>query len=338
MIPLAFRSSPQSRKHRKHWRRLVALVVVAFGLLIAVPGRAAANLADGPALRVTQFHRIQQDGVVGPPGAPCGSPVWTTAVSFVPNGWPISNPRFGSGPGMVGSATIAGLSYPPGTVTVNAVITWDGHPIRHDQSQASESVRLEFASPSGVVATGLTPDLADNVASASSSAGLGTFDLSEGATEVRVVHSGAGGSENSVVVSAICLSFTPAPETTVPPATTVTPTTEPPTTVPSTTVTPSTEPPTTVPPTTEPPTTVPPTTEPPVPSTAPLEPRVEPDSGDTDDEAPDADKAVEPETQVKAETELARTGPSAIRQPVGVALTLIGLGVYLSSVGRRKEE
>lgn len=319
MTPFTVRSPAQAWQH---WVRVLAVALVVVGLTLLVPGRAAAGFDDGAAWRVVQ---VQQDGVVGPPGAPCGSPVWVTSVSFDPNGWPISNPRFGSGPGMVGAATIGGLTFPPGTVSVDAVVTWDGHPIRHDQSQASESVRLEFSSASGTVSTGLTPDLADNVASASSSANLGSFDLPDGATEVRIVHSGAGGSENSVVVSAVCLTFTAAPEPTIAPTTTESPaTTQPPAT--------------TEPPTTDPPSTEPPATDPPVPSTADIAPKVEPDSGEGDADPPAVEKAVESSTVVKGQTELARTGPNGVRQPIGLALTLMGLGLFAISISRRRGE
>ena len=325
MTPFTVRSPVQTWQH---WVRVLAVALVVVGLMLLVPDRAAASFDNSPALRVIQ---VQQDGVVGPPGVPCGSPVWTTSVSFDPNGWPISNSRFGSGPGMVGAATIDGLSFPPGTVSVDAVVTWDGHPIRHDQSQASESVRLEFSSAAGTVSTGLTSDLADNVASASSSANLGSFDLPDGATEVRIVHSGAGGSENSVVVTAVCLSFNAAPEPTIVPTTSEPPaTTQPPTA--------TTQPPaTTEPPTTDPPGTEPPATDPPVPSTADFEPKVEPDSGEGDADTPADDKAVEPATEVKGETELARTGPNGVRQPIGLALTLMGLGLFAISISRRRE-
>ena len=89
-----------------------------------------------------------------------------------------------------------------------------------------------------IATTGATPDLADNVAEAWWTGGVGQVTLDRAATTVRALHVQAGGSDgyaNSVMP--VCVGVTlVAPPTTQPPTTSLSPTT----TLPTTTLAPTT--------------------------------------------------------------------------------------------------
>lgn len=124
--------------------------------------------------------------------------------------------RFGTGPDLRWFYTVPGLSFGPGTVALPQVITWDAYLGReHTQAQPAERVRVEFfLGGAHVASSAFTEDLADNVASASALSNLGTMDLPNGADEVRIVHYDwvtPTTTENSLVVTAVCLEATPAP-------------------------------------------------------------------------------------------------------------------------------
>lgn len=147
------------------------------------------------------------------------------------------------------------LSLPAGPVTITSATSTDSYPERVSINQPSERWNVEFLNAAGAVVgvSASTPDLEDNVESASWRGSLGSVTLSEDAVALRAVHQSADASINSVTVSGITVCYLPASATS---------TTQPPTTQPATTQPPATQPSTTEPSTTEPPVTSAPTTQP----------------------------------------------------------------------------
>ena len=132
-----------------------------------------------------------------------------------------------------------------GTYTIDTA-SYDGDDDRVDETaQPVEQFVLQFLDVGGsvIATTGATPDLADNVAEAWWTGGVGQVTLDRAATTVRALHVQAGGSDgyaNSVMP--VCVGVTlVAPPTTQPPTTSLSPTTTlPTTTLPTTTLAPTT--------------------------------------------------------------------------------------------------
>ena len=162
------------------------------------------------------------DELVAPPSlSSCNNTAFLPSIAFEADGTPIGVPRLGVGPGLVTSFEISISPLGPGTISLDEVITYDGHAERDTLSaQPDEKVRIEFLLDGNVQAvTRLTPDVPDSTLSAWVTSDLGSHDLPNGANALRVVHSSAQTGQNSVVISAICGSHTPvdAPAAATPP-------------------------------------------------------------------------------------------------------------------------
>ena len=152
--------------------------------------------------------------LVLPPAPSCATPVFTTAPIINSDGYNASSPEIGDGVGGLPTRVLmSGVSFESGTVSIDEVITWDAHIDRATNlDQDNERVLFEFSLDGAVVATSaLTTDLVEGPVSAWEIDNLGLVDLPGGADAVSIVHAGGTAAINSVVVTGVCMTFTPTP-------------------------------------------------------------------------------------------------------------------------------
>ncbi len=171
---------------------------------VPVEAELVAELQDAPAI----------EGAPQPGG--CNGPLVQLDGSVDETSGRNNSPvRFGTAPDLRWFYSIPDLSFEAGTVSLPQVITWDAYQGRENtEVQPSERVRVEFfLGGTHVASSPFTDDLADGVTSASLVSNLGTMELPNGADEVRIVHYDwvdTTTTENSLVVTSICLEATPA--------------------------------------------------------------------------------------------------------------------------------
>ncbi len=174
-------------------RALALLVAFAF-VLVGFPANAYAESSDE---------------LVLPPGPSCAEPAFTTTPALNDGGFNVSDPNLGDGAGGLVTRATFPVSFGPGTVSLDEIITWDAHIDRDTNlDQTNERVLIEFSLNGAVVAaSGPTADLADGPLSAWEINDLGTLTLPDGADSAAVVHAGGSAQINSVVVTSVCLTF-----------------------------------------------------------------------------------------------------------------------------------
>ncbi len=154
-------------------------------------------------------HAGSSDELVLPPASSCTAPAFTTTPLLDDQGYNISNPNLGDGAGGLATRATFPVSFGPGVVSLDEIITWDAHVDRDTNlDQTNERVLIEFSLDGAVVATsGPTADLADGPLSAWEINDLGTLALPEGADSAAVIHASGTAAINSVVVTSICMTF-----------------------------------------------------------------------------------------------------------------------------------
>lgn len=200
-------------------------------LLLALLGRMSlfsVDTADAAELSTSdapvEVQEVQQEGEtpatptqIDPapqPGA-CNGPLIQLDGSVDATSGRNNSPiRFGTAPDLQWFYTIPDLSLEAGTVSLPQVITWDAFEGRENaEVQPAERVRIEFfLGGNHVASSAFTEDLADGVTSTSAVSNLGVIELPNGADEVRIVHFDwveTTTTENSLVVTSICLEPTP---------------------------------------------------------------------------------------------------------------------------------
>ena len=199
------------------YRRLLGVLCIAGAIALLTFSAPASAQAANASVSFTSSGGA--DDLQPPPAASCNDLVFLNNISLNENGVPIGAPRLGVGPGLVISFEVPDFTpLGPSQVTLNEVITYDGHAGRDTATaQLNEQVRLEFLLNGEVQATTpFTPDVEDNRLSAWTEVSLGSYDLPNGADGLRVVHYNNPPKTDSVVISAICGTSTelPAPTTT----------------------------------------------------------------------------------------------------------------------------
>lgn len=188
------------RANSRHTKRLAgaAACAAALPLMMSAFSGAGATIGDPG----------DDPKVVLPPACTAGDVRWNAT------GTPASiMATYGMSGTGVTERTIPGMKVPAGTVTVVQVVGYDAYEDRATaEPQGFEQVRLSFYKDGNLVTSSYaSDDLRDNVTSAWWVGGLGTFELPNGADEVRVQHAakfdGVAG-DNGLAAAGVCLQTT----------------------------------------------------------------------------------------------------------------------------------